>query len=187
MHSAHIIFLSAALAAAASAGCSSTNTTPAANNDAGEVARPADPVIDPVPDSGTPTAPPAADPNATAPVTPTDGGTANPDAAAALNGCATYVDHTANSTFVLSWDAPLNMDANRCSKVKVGTKVIFLGVPSVFSVKDPIAARGGDTPTPIAGYDGPDSDYTVTFPTAGTFGFGSTTHAPQTGVILVVP
>ena len=197
MYSTHLICLSAALAVAASAGCSSTDTTPATKIDAGEVPPGDNRVVDPIADSGTPTPNPA---DATAPVTPPDGGSARPDggtarpdggtggpdAAAALNGCTTYVDHTAGNVLTLAWDFPIASDPNRCSKIKAGAKVTWTGGATTFTTH-PLAALGGTTPTPIAGKTGTDASYTVTFPAAGTFGYVCTNHSNMKGAILVVP
>jgi plastocyanin len=97
-----------------------------------------------------------------------------------LNGCTTYEDHTADTAVEITWARPLN-DANKCSKIKVGTTVTWKGD----LVDHPLTTKGGDTPSPItltnSGTEAP-----IKFTAAGDFGFVCQKHPDMLGAIQVV-
>lgn len=125
--------------------------------------------------------------------TPSNPG-ANPSASsapAAVNGCTSYVDLTADGAArSIKWDFSIANDPNRCMKVKVGQSVTFTGNFTTH----PLVELGGDSPNPFSGAKGLLKDAgqagentPVTFPTAGTFGYKCAIHASMTGAIVVVP
>ncbi len=100
-----------------------------------------------------------------------------------LNGCETFVDHTADAAVNIEWTRPLD-DANKCSKIKAGTVVTWTGSFSAH----PLNSKGGTSPTPIALFsDGAAANHAVTFDAVGDYGFICTKHSDMTGVIQVVP
>lgn len=149
-------------AVVACAGCSSEAESPSSTSSDGGT-----PATDGggVEDAGAPTTEPAAKP---------------------INGCSIgFQDQTAASApRVLNWDLPVANSPARCMKVKVGQSVKWQGLFSFH----PISPKDGDTPNPITPFSAssPDS-YSVTFPSAGTFGFVCDAHANMTGAIYVVP
>lgn len=112
-------------------------------------------------------------------------------APAAVNGCTSYVDMTADSAArTIKWDFSIASDTNRCMKVKVGQSVTFNGNFTAH----PLVELGGDSPNPFSGAKallkdaGLASEHTpITFATAGTFGYKCSIHASMTGAIVVVP
>ncbi len=105
--------------------------------------------------------------------------------AAAPNGG----DYTASSNVVISFpeDAPPQQYENRCVKVKVGATITFTGN----FASHPLAAQGGDTPTPVPAKTNlaPEGGVlTVTMSAVGKYGFECDFH-PDTmfGAIQVVP
>src|SRR5688500_14466950 len=108
---------------------------------------------------------------------------------AALNGCTTFVDHTADdATRNLKWDLGVPQAPERCMKIKVGQSV-KLSQDGAFTPADlgthPPKALGGDTPSPFTD-PGVDAAGNILFDQAGTFGFGCSVHASMRGVLLVV-
>ncbi len=102
----------------------------------------------------------------------------------AVNRCTTYVDARANAaTRNLDWDFPIASAANRCITISVGQTVTFTGDFNVH----PISASGGTTPSPIVNGGAADPSVTITFPSAGTFGYICDMHANMLGAIRVVP
>jgi len=114
---------------------------------------------------------------------PSDGG-AGVDAADAapagpVNGCKTFDDRTgASAARTIAWMFPLAA-ADRCIAIKAGQSVTWSGDFTMYRV----AASGGDSPNPIAGFD--PMTPTVTFPKAGTFGFESPDAPALVGAIKV--
>jgi plastocyanin len=114
---------------------------------------------------------------------------------APLNGCAMFTDNTANTNTDIVWGFSVTSDANHCSRIKAGTTVTWTGD----FVTHPLVAFGGDTPSPLpadqnatpgdvdASTDGGSPTITITFPTAGTFGYHCFVHASMLGAIEVVP
>jgi plastocyanin len=124
----------------------------------------------------------------------TDAGTdgASPPATPApkeVNGCTSYVDRTATGADRdIVWDFSIDEEEERCMKVKVGQKVIFVNpnmTPGNFSFH-PLGAQGGDTPSPFPGALNT-STGEVTFANVGTFGYFCTAHPSMNGAIYVVP
>lgn len=76
---------------------------------------------------------------------------------------------------------------NRCVKIKVGQQITFAGSFS----SHPLAAYGGDTPSPIPALTNADQDggaLVVVFNAAGTFGYRCDIHRTlMTGAVKVVP
>lgn len=100
------------------------------------------------------------------------------DSASAVNGCTTFADGTGDSsTRIITWDLGVGSLPARCLEIKVGQAVVWNGDLATH----PLAASGGDTPNPIMDAD------TITFPSAGTYGFVCTRHASMNGAIRVVP
>jgi plastocyanin len=117
-------------------------------------------------------------------------GDAGSEAGAALNGCTSYEDRTAdNASRVIKWDTSVTSLPEHCMKIKAGQKVIFstttdaAGAPANFGVH-PLKASGGDTPNPFDTVD--DASGAVTFAAAGTFGYKCNVHSFMTGAIEVV-
>jgi plastocyanin len=71
----------------------------------------------------------------------------------------------------------------RCLQIKAGQTVTWNGSFTTH----PLLADEGDTPNPISTADTSGPSATVTFPTAGTFGFKCEVHASMTGAVLVTP
>lgn len=99
----------------------------------------------------------------------------------ALNGCATFVDHTGDAAVEITWTNPTN-DPDQCSRVKVGTVVTWKGNLE----SHPLTPQGGTTPSPIT-LTSSGTDKAITFDAAGDFGYVCTRHSIMTGVIQVVP
>jgi plastocyanin len=116
--------------------------------------------------------------------TTTDGGGGS--APAGLNGCSdtNYQDRTdAAADHEITWDLSVGSSDERCLEIKAGQSVKFVGNFTTH----PLQEKGGDTPNPIADADLSGADTTVTFDTAGEFGFVCGVHASMTGAIKVVP
>lgn len=103
--------------------------------------------------------------------------------ASVLNDCTSFVDHTASTADVeIEWVNPVS-DPDRCSKIKVGTKVVWKGNFRAH----PLNSQGGTTPTPITLFDDQAaSSHEVEFTSAGDFGYVCTAHSIMQGVIQVV-
>jgi hypothetical protein len=113
----------------------------------------------------------------------TDAGTgvdaADAAPAAPVNGCKTFDDRTAaGASRTIAWMFPIAA-ADRCIAIKAGQSVTWSGDFTMYRV----AASGGDSPSPIAGFD--PMTPTVTFPKAGTFGFESPDAPALVGAIKV--
>ena len=100
---------------------------------------------------------------------------------AVLNDCTTFEDHSDSTDDVkIQWIQPVG--ANRCAKIKVGTKVIWDGD----MVDHPLKPQGGDSGSPIVlTATNPSAEFV--FPTAGDFGYVCTKHPIMQGVVQVVP
>jgi len=94
------------------------------------------------------------------------------DTAAPVNGCTSFADMTANGATVTGPQDlnPVQYTPN-CVHIKAGQKVTF----NLDFTDHPMAASGGDTPSPITNTT---SGTTVefTFPNPGTFGFHCLVH-----------
>ena len=147
-----VFSLAVALAAPLALGCSSSSTSGGGGNDAG---------------SGSDAA--------------NDTGAAV-DSGAALNGCTTFVDHTAAADpRALTWSLAISSSPDRCMKIKVGQSVTWNGSFTTHPLHD----DGGDAPNPISASTSPTGP--IAFPAAGTFGYICGVHASMNGAILVVP
>ncbi len=95
-----------------------------------------------------------------------------------VNGCSTFEDHTAEaSTAITPWDTSLG---TKCVKIKLGHTVTWAS-----SGAHPLEPKGGDASNPIPLTASP---ATVTFSTAGTFGFDCTVHhSSMQGAVQVLP
>ncbi len=112
--------------------------------------------------------------------TPDSGGDAAP---AVVGGCTSFVDMTDPvESRRLDWTLPLT-DPNRCMMIKVGQEVTWIGNFG----NHPLAASGGDTPSPIVDAGPGDGSVAATFTRAGVYGFKCTIHSSMTGAIKVVP
>jgi hypothetical protein len=140
--------------------------------------------------------------SSTSPTSTPDGGSSSssgssttPDASgadggAALNGCAAFVDRTAeDASRSLQWDFGVGDRPERCMKIKVGQS-LKLSLDGSFTPADlgehPVGPLGGDAPSPFTD-PGVDAAGNLLFDKAGTFGFHCTIHSGMTGAILVVP
>lgn len=106
-----------------------------------------------------------------------------------IQGCGTFVDHSADDGGVesLLWDQSIAVSDDRCSQIKAGQTVIFgngIGGPGDFT-QHPLLGFEGDTPSPFNNLNYQTG--AVVFPTPGTFGFQCSTHPPMKGAIKVVP
>ena len=149
----HRVFLFAApFAAALALGCSSSSTSGGGGTDAG---------------TGSDAA--------------NDTGVAV-DSGAVLNGCTTFVDHTAAADArSLTWSLSISSSPDRCMKIKVGQSVTWNGSFTTHPLHD----DGGDSPNPISASTSPTGP--IAFAAAGTFGYICGVHASMNGAILVVP
>jgi plastocyanin len=117
-------------------------------------------------------------------------GDSGTDATTALNGCAAFVDRSAeDAARNLQWDLGVGQRPERCMKIKVGQS-LKLSQDGAFTPADlgahPVGAAGGDTPSPFTD-PGVDAAGNVLFEKAGSFGFHCTIHSNMNGVIQVVP
>jgi plastocyanin len=101
--------------------------------------------------------------------------------------CTTFVDRSADSADRrVPWDITVKTKEARCMTIKAGQKVTW-STPDLSGVADfathPLEVTDGDTPSPIATYDKKTGE--VTFPKAGTFGFGCGIHGSMDGAIQV--
>lgn len=104
------------------------------------------------------------------------------DAAAVVNGCTSYLDATTDGALrSLTWDFGIASSTQRCLTVKAGQSVTFLGDFDFH----PLAASGGDTPSPIQ--NGANGQAVVTFANTGTYGYVCVNHGSMLGAIRVVP
>ena len=71
----------------------------------------------------------------------------------------------------------------RCVEIKAGQTVTWTGSFATH----PLLADEGDKPNPISTADTSGASATVTFPTAGTYGYKCQVHASMTGAVLVTP
>jgi plastocyanin len=101
-----------------------------------------------------------------------------------VNGCTDYVDMTANGATI---NGP--MDPNpaqfspNCVHVKVGQTVTW----NVLLSSHPLAASGGDSPSPIT-TTASGTSVTFTFSNAGAFGYHCLAHPTiMFGAVYVTP
>jgi plastocyanin len=107
---------------------------------------------------------------------------ASTDAAALVNGCTSYLDATTNGDLrTLTWDFGIASSTQRCLIVKAGQTVTFMGDFDFH----PLAASGGDTPSPFQ--NGANGQSVVSFANTGTFGYVCVNHGSMNGAIRVVP
>jgi hypothetical protein len=91
-----------------------------------------------------------------------------------------YVDRTApGADRSLPWDFGITTAPERCMQVRVGQTVVWNGDLDVH----PLGGQGGDAPNPISLHQ----NGSVTFNSAGTFGFVCLSHSSMKGAIKVVP
>ena len=90
-----------------------------------------------------------------------------------------YQDRTAaGADRQITWDFSITSNSERCLQVRVGQTVVWNGDFDTH----PLGGSGGDNPNPItANING-----SVTFTTAGTFGYHCLVHSPMIGAIRVV-
>jgi plastocyanin len=107
----------------------------------------------------------------------TDAGTAP------VNSCKNFKDETAvGSARAITWDFAVASAPERCMRIKVAQTVAWNGNFSLH----PLGGQGGKTPNPVDGADQSTSTASVTFPTAGTYGFVCTAHPAMQGAIEVI-
>ena len=106
---------------------------------------------------------------------------AGPDDAV-INGCTVFNDLTAGGGTINFPDTatPAAIEPS-CAKIKVGQTLTFAGDFAAH----PLVPEGGDSPNPIPATSS-GTNKIVSFPSAGTFGFGCSVHATMRGAILVV-
>ena len=94
------------------------------------------------------------------------------------------VDECEPADFVAASQIDWTFQVNpRCVQIKAGQSVTWTGSFSTH----PLLADEGDKPNPIATADTSGASATVTFPTAGTYGFRCQVHATMKGAVLVTP
>ena len=110
-----------------------------------------------------------------------DGGAVEP---VPVNRCTVFVDRTGEAAArTVAWGFPIATSPDRCMRIAVGQTVTFEGMLG----SHPLGGLGGDTPNPILADYGPnDTEYSVTFPAVGTFGFECGNHSSMRGAIDVV-
>jgi hypothetical protein len=90
-----------------------------------------------------------------------------------------YLDRTApGADRELAWGFGIVSDPERCLEVRVGQTVVWNGDLDTH----PLGGQGGDSPNPITSH----LNGSVTFNTAGTFGFVCLAHSSMKGAIHVV-
>lgn len=106
------------------------------------------------------------------------GGDTDPPTPTTINGCATFVDRTADgASRTLPWNEDLIYEPARCMQVRVGQSVTFDGDLD----NHPMVPSGGDMPSPVGGA-------VATFTAPGTYGYRCIPHpAEMNGAIHVVP
>ena len=108
-------------------------------------------------------------------------------APSSVNGCDTFEDHTAaGDARAIVWGLSVNSTPAHCMKIKAGQTVVWNGDTG----GHPLVVFNGDTPNPISGVvaDVAANTQTVTFPSAGTFGYECNVHkSGMMGAIQVVP
>jgi plastocyanin len=100
---------------------------------------------------------------------------------APVNGCSTFTDLTAGTATIEFGGALGNNYAPRCVQVKVGQPVTFSGEFGTH----PLTQSCGPNQSVPSKSSG--TSTTVTFASAGTWGFKCTVHAGMNGAIDVVP
>jgi hypothetical protein len=96
-----------------------------------------------------------------------------------VNGCEDFVDRSAvGAQRSLDWTDGLQNVAARCMRIRAGQSVEFDGDLN----EHPLAALGGDTPSPVDG-----SDNVVVFSAPGLFGYYCVSHPEMNGAIQVDP
>jgi plastocyanin len=94
------------------------------------------------------------------------------------------VDGCAPADFVAASQVDWTFAVNpRCLQIKAGQTVTWTGSFATH----PLQADQGDKPNPISTADLSGASTTVTFPTAGTYGFKCQVHASMMGAVLVTP
>ncbi len=102
----------------------------------------------------------------------------------ALNDCVNFVDRTAvQDVRTLAWDFGVSNKPERCMKIQAGQTVSFSGS----FIFHPLAAEGGDTPSPFDTVVSSGLSANERFNAAGTYGFICQNHSSMKGVIQVVP
>jgi plastocyanin len=100
-----------------------------------------------------------------------------------VGGCTSFVDHTADAEVTLTWGFSITSQADHCSKIKVGSKVKWVGNFTTH----PLLANGGDSGNPITSSGAAAGAAEITFPAAGKFGYICGVHTSMTGAIEVTP
>ncbi len=108
-----------------------------------------------------------------------DGGAGPSDAGpSSVNGCGD-ADYVTGQT-AIDWTFAVNP---RCVEIHAGDSVTWNGDFTLH----PLAASGGDTPSPIEGVTNTGTTKTFTFNDPGTFGFHCLNHASMIGAVRVLP
>ena len=105
-----------------------------------------------------------------------------------LCACGSSRDNTVDGCAPADFVAANQIDwtfavSPRCVQIKAGQTVTWTGTFATH----PLLADEGDKPNPISTADTSAAAATVTFPTAGTYGFKCQVHASMTGAVLVTP
>ncbi len=167
-----------ALALAAGVGCSSDPATADAGAGTDAQTPPSDASQ---PDASQPDAsqPDASQPDASQP------DAAKPDAGkTVVNNCNDFQDGALSATNrEIDWTLAVAASPKRCTEIKVGQTITWKGDFGVH----PLAASGGDTPSPIVNGAAGAANVTVTFTAPGVFGFKCDNHPTMLGAIKVIP
>jgi len=133
--------------------------------------------------SGTTNPSPSPTPTQNPPAQAPDAGQAPPPPPE-VNGCTSYADMTAGGATI---DGPMDFNpaqfSPNCVQIKAGQSVTW----NVDFAAHPLAASGGDSPSPIATTSS-GTTVTFTFPNAGAFGYHCLAHPTiMFGAVDVVP
>jgi plastocyanin len=174
MNKALFVLVSAATVAAFAACSSSSSSPTTTGTDSGATTKPA------TDDSGATQGTDAGTGGGDSGTGAGDSGSSEP----AINGCTTYVDHTAGTEVDLTWDFTINSQPDHCSKIKLGTTVKWTGDFTTH----PLEALNGDPANPINSAAASGGAATITFPVSGAYGYDCAAHkTAMQGAIIVVP
>ena len=113
---------------------------------------------------------------------PQDSG--GPDSEAALNGCTTFIDQTADTAArTIDW---VRSVGTVCYRIKKGQTMTWNPKDTSFSAH-PLRLDAGSMGSPIVNQSTGSTPFGATFAATGTFGFSCGFHPDMMGAISVVP
>ncbi|HSC86923.1 MAG TPA: hypothetical protein VLC09_06615 [Polyangiaceae bacterium] len=112
------------------------------------------------------------------------GGSGGSGGAPVVSHCTSFVDRSApDAQRRIVWDFTIASSELRCLRVAQGQTVVFVGEFGTH----PLGESGGTQPNPIQGTSSDAiSEYSVSFPHLGTFGYECGIHATMRGAVEVV-